>query len=66
MLLAVAGKRGQLVLEEKLRVVEQPANQGRLAVVHRAAGEKAQHGLVFLRAQVGREIGFRGRLRHQK
>ena len=66
MLAAVAGERGQLVFEDQLRVVEQPADQGRLAVIDRAAGEKAQHGLVFLLAQIGGQIGFGALLWHQK
>ncbi len=35
-------QRGELVLEDQLGVVEQPADQRGLAVIDRAAGEEAQ------------------------
>ena len=41
-LLRVGLERGELVLEDQLGIVEQPPDQGGLAVVHRAAGEEAQ------------------------
>jgi hypothetical protein len=40
--LAVAFQRGELVLEDLLCLVEQPADQRRLAVVDAAAGQEAQ------------------------
>ena len=39
------------VFEQQLGVVEQPPDQGGLAVVDAAAGEKAQQRLLFLRGQ---------------
>jgi hypothetical protein len=47
-LLAVAFQRGQLILEDHLAVIEQPADERRLAIVHRPAGDEAQHGLVLV------------------
>ena len=46
-------QRRQLILEDQLAVVQQPADQGRLAVIDRAAGEKAQQVLAFGRAESG-------------
>ena len=43
-LLRVGGQRRELILEDHLRLVEQPADQRRLAVVHAAAGDEAQQG----------------------
>ena len=50
--LAVRLERGQLVLEDHLRFVEQPPNEGGLAVIDRTAGDEAQQALVL----VGLEI----------
>jgi hypothetical protein len=47
-LLGVGFERRQLVLEDHLAVVEQPADQRRLAVVDRAAGDEAQQALVLV------------------
>ena len=63
-LLRIALQRRQLVLEDLLGVVEQPADQRRLAVVDRAAGEEAQQRLALLPGQivadaVGRRDGLR-------
>ncbi len=41
-LLRIAIERGQLIVENQMLLVEQAADQGGLAVVDRAAGEKAQ------------------------
>ena len=41
-LLRIAFERRELIVEDQLLLVEQPADQGRLAVVDRAAGEQAQ------------------------
>ena len=49
-LLRVGLERGQLVLEDHLRVVEQPADQRALAVVDAAAGDEAQQALVLVLA----------------
>jgi hypothetical protein len=40
--LAVRFERGELVVEDLLGLVEQPADQRRLAVVDAAAGQKAE------------------------
>ena len=61
-LLGVGLQRGQLVLEDHLGVVEQAADQGRLAVVHRAAGEEAQQALVLVGVEIGLDVlGDEGR-----
>ena len=52
----VALERRKLVVEDQLLLVEQAADQGRLAVVDRAAGEQAQR----------RQRGGSERLVHQK
>ena len=67
-LLRVGLERGELVLEEHLRFVEQPADQRALAVVDAAAGDEAQQALVLVRLQVpvdvlGDQVGD---VRHQK
>ena len=38
----VLAHRGQVVVVEEVRVVQEPPDQCRLAVVHRAAGEQAK------------------------
>jgi hypothetical protein len=45
MRLESASSGGELVLEDHLGVVQQAADQRGLAVVHRAAGDEAQHVL---------------------
>ena len=45
-----------MVLEDELRVVEEPADEGRLAVVDAAAGDEAQHGLVLVLVEVGVDV----------
>ena len=60
---------GELVVEDELAVVEQPADQRRLAVVDGAAGEEAQQALVGLLGEPEIEIGVGGGDgdgRHQK
>ena len=49
---AVALQRRQLVLEDALGVIEKTSDQGRLAVVHRTAGQEPQKGLGFLLSQI--------------
>ena len=44
---------GELILEDELGIVEQPADQGRLAVIDGAAGQKAQQPLVTGLEHVG-------------
>ena len=57
MLLAVRFQRGKLVVEDLLGVVEQPPDQGRLAVVHAAAGDEAQKLLPLLLGEPFRDVG---------
>ena len=57
MALAVAFERGQLIVEDLLRFVEQPADQGRLAVIDAAAGDEAQELLRFLLGKPGANVG---------
>ena len=44
-------ERRDLVVEDLLRVVQQPSDQARLAVVHRTARDEAQHRLALVRGQ---------------
>ncbi len=60
--LAVALEAGELVLEDHLAVVEQPPDQRRFAIVHTAAGDEAQHGLVLVAGQIGVDILARERI----
>ncbi len=55
-LLRVRLERGELVLEDHLRVVEQPADQRRLAVVHAAAGDEPEQALVLVRLEIGLDV----------
>ena len=48
---AVAFQRRELVVEDQLGVVEQPADQRRLAVIDAAAGEEAQQADLLLARQ---------------
>ena len=52
-LLAVGLQRFELIFIDLLGVVQQAADEGALAVVHAAAGEKTQQALVLLGVQVG-------------
>ena len=54
--LAVAFERGELVLEDHPRIVEQPTDQRRLAIVHAAAGDEAQQALVLVLVKIGVDI----------
>jgi hypothetical protein len=56
----------ELVVEYQFRFVQQPADERRLAVIDRPAGDEAQQALALVRAQVrvdvaGDEIGLAGR-----
>ncbi len=65
--LRVSLERGEVILEDHLRFIEQPSDQRRLAVVDAAAGDEAQKVLRLLGGQVvldGLRIG--SRRRHQK
>ena len=63
----IALERGQMILENEVLLVEQPAEQGRFAIVDRAAGEEPQRralsGVVEPRGRVEGD-GFRAA--HQK
>ncbi len=50
-------QRGQLILVDHLGVVQQPPDQGGLAVVDRPAGEEAQQVLLLVLGQVGVDVG---------
>jgi hypothetical protein len=54
-------ERRQLVLEQRVGVVEQPADEGRLAVVNRPAGEEAKQRLPRVRGEIG--VKLRARFR---
>ena len=56
-LLEILFERGQLIFEQQLGIVEQPADQRGLAVVDAAAGEKAQQRLLLLRGEIFGERG---------
>jgi hypothetical protein len=52
----IALKRCQLILEDQLGVVEKAADQSRLAIINRAAGQETQQRLVRLPRQVGADF----------
>ena len=54
---AVLLERGQLVVEQQLGVVQQPADERALAVVDAAAGDEAQQALGLVLLQVGGDLG---------
>ena len=54
--LRVGLQRRQLILEDGLAFVEEPPDEGRLAVVHAAAGDEAQQGLLLVRLQVAFDV----------
>jgi hypothetical protein len=64
LLLAVARDRGELVLVDQLRVVQEPPDQGALPVVDRAAGEEPQELLVLVPVEVGLDVAQRQGLEH--
>ena len=61
-------ERRQLILEDHLRVVEQPSDQGGLAVVDRTAGEEPQEALDLMGLQIGLDVlgDQLGLMGHQK
>jgi hypothetical protein len=71
--LAVLG-RLDLVLEDEMRIVEEPADQRALAVIDAAASEEAQQAAIFLGRDPGLDLAARVLLaatddtepRHQK
>ena len=54
--LGVGLQRFELILEDHLRIIEQPPDQGGLAVIDRAAGDEAQHGLVLMDVEIGVDV----------
>ena len=55
-LLAVRLQRSQLVFKNHLAVIEQPANQRALAIIHAAASDKAEQFLVLMLGEIGVNI----------
>ena len=55
-LLRVRLERGELVLEDHLRVIEQPADERRLAVIDAAAGDEPEQALVLMRLEIGLDV----------
>ena len=60
----IALQRGELVLEDQLGVVEQAADQRRLAVVDGTTGEKAQEGAPVVVVEHGADVEAQLRLGH--
>jgi hypothetical protein len=54
--LAVALQRGELVVEDLPRLVKQPPDQGRLAVINAATGDEAQQLFCLLRGKPGTNV----------
>ena len=67
---AVRLQRGELVVEDHLRIVQHPPDQRRLAVIDRSAGDEAQQRLVLVPLQIGidvardQRVGAKGGVRH--
>ena len=61
---AFVPKRGELVVEDELAVIEQPADEGRFAIVDAAAGQEAQEALARLLGQPSLEFGLGCRFKH--
>jgi hypothetical protein len=59
-------ERGQLVLEDQVGLVEQPSNQGALAVVDAAARDDAQQVLLLLVLEIGDDVVGAERLRSRQ
>ncbi len=60
---AVLFQRRQLVVEDHLAVIEQSADERRLTIVHRAAGQEAQQRFAGLPGEPEVDIGIGGRSR---
>ncbi len=54
--LAVALQSRELILEDHLRVIQQPADQRRFAVIDAATGDEAQQTLVLVLKQIGVDV----------
>ncbi len=57
--LGIVLRRLELILVDLSRIVEQPADQRALAVIHAAAGEKAKQPAMLLRIEPGFQPRFR-------
>ena len=55
-LAGILGEGRQMIFEDQLGIEKQPADQGRLAVIHAAAGEEAQQRFLLLLRQIGFQI----------
>ena len=58
-----------MILEDQLRIVEQPADERALPVVDTPAGDETEHRLGVVALQVGVDVGDQEivrRVRHQK
>src|SRR5581483_8310482 len=64
--LRVGLERGDLTLEQHLRLVEEPPDQRALAVVDRAARDEAQEALPLVRREVRVDVALDELTRHQK
>ncbi len=53
---AVAFERGKLIFEDHLGIIQQTPDQGGLAIIHAAAGDKPQQALVLMRSEIGVDI----------
>jgi hypothetical protein len=64
----VGVERAELVVEQRLGLVQQAPDQGALAVVDAAAGDEAQQGLVLVQVEVAFDVALDqgGALVHQK
>ena len=65
MLFGIPLKRGKLVIQDKLRIVEQSADQRGFPVVHRATGQNAQEGIGDVRVLLNQHVVFKNHP-HQK
>ena len=54
--LAVSRQRIELIFKDHLAVIEQAPDQRRFAIVHRPAGDEAQHGLVLMLVEIAVDI----------
>ena len=63
-LLRILLQRRQMILEQQLGIVEQPADQRGLAVVDAAAGEEAQQRLLLLRGEERLEVAMAAFIRN--
>jgi hypothetical protein len=66
--LGIGFQRGQLVLEQQLRFIQQASDQRRFSVVDAAAGDEPQQILALLLGEIGLDLGGgrRALVQHQK